>query len=160
MPELDTFAKREAHARALARHYGLAPHAVEVRATLPGSPGSGRHLRVVWLDSAERLRRAGLLTEARCEALDAAVAGAGGRAGLTWVDAAGTHWSLSPNGGTGDQYGLWLTAAYPDEAETLAADAASPEFTRAVELMVRIATGRVVRFSDLRDHGGRDLASR
>lgn len=63
---------------------------------------------------------------------------------------------LGTNGGPrGDEFGLWVTASYPDDAADLPAAAESPEFTREVEAMVRDATGCDVRFGDLRGTAAR-----
>jgi hypothetical protein len=152
MTDLDTLDQRAAHAFALAKHYGLAPHSVEVRATYPREPGAERTGYVTWIDSSANLVKAGLASRAQVEALLALLERSPGpHTGVQWIDGAGTRWTLRPNGGAvADEFGLWLTAAYPNEAEELAAAAESPEFTRQVEALVRAATGRPVRFADLR----------
>jgi hypothetical protein len=152
MADLDTYGKREEHARSLARHYGLAPHGVDVRATHPPTPGVGRTLTVVWIDSPEALIRARLVARPQVDTLLANYADPEHRrSALQWVDAAGTHWVLSTNGGKrGDEYGLWLTLSYPDDAEDLPPGAESLQFTREVERMVADATGCDVKFADLR----------
>jgi hypothetical protein len=152
MADLDGYREREEYARLLARRYGLAPHGVDVRATLPPTPGVGRTLCVVWIDSPAALVRAGLVARSQVDALLAHHADpAQRRSTLQWVDAAGTRWMLSTNGGCrGDEHGLSLTLRYPDDAEDLPPDAESPSFTRAVERLVRDATGCDVRFGDLR----------
>ena len=157
MPDLDTFGKREEHARSLARHYGLAPLSVDARATHPPVPGVGRTLTVLWIDSPAVLIRARLVTRAQVDSLLANHAEwARRRSALQWVDAAGTRWVLGTNGGPrGDEFGLWLTASYPDDATELPAAAESPDFTREVEALVREATGCDVRFADLRGTAAR-----
>lgn len=152
MADLDTLDARAAHAFALAKHYGLAPHSVEVRATYPREPGAERTGIVTWIDSSANLVAAQLVSRAQVHALlDLMQDSPGPHTGVQWVDGAGTRWTLSPNGGAyGDEFGLWLTASYPNEAEELAARAESPEFTREVEGMVRKATGLPIRFADLR----------
>jgi hypothetical protein len=153
MAELDTFGEREEHGRLLARRYGLAPHGVDVHATLPRVPGIGRTISVVWIDSPAALLRAGLVVPAQVSALLANHADAAHRrTALQWVDEAGTRWVLSTNGGRrGDEHGLSLRLLYPDDANELPPRAATRTFTRAVERLVRAATGRPVRFQDLRD---------
>jgi hypothetical protein len=150
VPDLDTHAKREAHARVLASHYGLAPHAIEVRAAYPRGGGVGRTLRVLWHESDERLVSAGLVTRAQvAELLELRADPDAAHAGLAWMDGAGTRWVLTSNGGPrGDEFGLWVTASYPDEAEALPPGAETPAFRHAVERLVRAATGRPVRFTD------------
>ena len=157
MADLDTFGERDAHAQALARHYGLAPVSVDVRAMHPPVPGVGRTVSVVWLDSPGALIRARLVTRPQVEALLANHASAERRrSALQWVDAAGTRWVLSANGGRrGDEFGLWVTASYPDDAEDLPPDAETPGFTRGVEALVRAATGCAVRFAGLRGTAAR-----
>lgn len=152
MPDLDTLDKRAAHAFALAKHYGLAPHSVEIRATYPREPGAERTGLVTWIDSAANLLKARLVSRAQVEALrELMKESRGPHTGVQWIDAGGTRWTLSPNGGTpAHEFGFWLTAAYPNEAEELAPDAQSLDFTRRVETMVRDATGVPVRFMDLR----------
>jgi hypothetical protein len=152
MADLETLDARAAHAFALARHYGLAPHSVEVRATYPREPGAERTGVVTWIDSTANLLKARLVSRAQVGALlELLQQSHGPHTGVQWIDAAGTRWTLSPNGGArGDEFGLWLTASYPNEAEELAARAESPEFTREVEGMVRKATGLPIRFADLR----------
>lgn len=152
MPDLDTLDKRAAHAFALAKHYGIAPHSVEVRSTYPREPGAERTGIVTWIDSSANLVRTRLVSRAQVEALlELMQESRGPHTGVQWVDGAGTRWTLSPNGGShAAEFGLWLTAAYPNDAEELASEAESPEFTRAVEALVRGATGVPVRFRDLR----------
>lgn len=152
MADLDTLDKRAEHAFALAKHYGLAPHSVEVRATYPREPGAERMGLVTWIDSSANLVKCGLVARSQVDALlELLEDSPGPHTGVQWIDGAGTRWTLSPNGGAiADEFGLWLTAAYPNEAEELAAEAESPEFTREVEALVRVATGRPVRFADLR----------
>lgn len=152
MADLDTLDKRAAHAFALAKHYGLAPHSVEVRATYPREPGAQRTGIVTWIDTSANLVRAKLVSRPQVDALlELLEESPGPHTGVQWIDAAGTRWTLSPNGVTyGDEFGLWLTASYPNEAEELAPEAESIEFTRAVETLVRAATGRPIRFADLR----------
>lgn len=152
MADLDSLDARAAHAFALAKHYGLAPHSVEVRATYPREPGAERTGIVTWIDSTANLLKAQLVSRAQVGALlDLLQTSPGPHTGVQWIDAAGTRWTLSPNGGArGDEFGLWLTASYPNDTEELAAAAASPEFTREVEGMVRSATGLPIRFADLR----------
>jgi hypothetical protein len=150
MADLDTYAKREAHARRLARRYGLAPHAVETRTTLASASGAGRAVSVAWIESSDALIDAGLVTREQIGALleqqaDPEIA----HTGLQWSDAAGTRWVLSTNGGErGDEYGVWLTAWYPPDAEALPPEADSPAFCSRVEDLVRLATGRPIRFAD------------
>jgi hypothetical protein len=153
MAELDTFGEREEHGRLLARHYRLAPNGVDVHVTLPGTPGTGRTISVVWIDSPAALIRAGLVVPAQVSALLANHADAAQRrSALQWVDAVGTRWVLSTNGGDrGDEHGLSLRLVYPDDAEDLPPRAATRSFTRLVERLVQTATGRPVRFQDLRD---------
>jgi hypothetical protein len=155
MADLDTFDKRDAHARALARHYGLTPHGVEALATLPKSPGGGPVYSVLWIDSPAGLLRAGLVSRRQVDALLRQHAGDGAsgrtRTGLQWVDGAGTRWTLGSNGGVrGDEFGLWLSASYLPDAEPLPPAADAAPFVREVEALVRRATGIAVRFSRAR----------
>lgn len=152
MADLDTLDARAAHAFALAKHYGLAPHSVEVRMTYPRESGAERSGIVTWLDSSANLVAAQLVSRAQVNALlDVMQDSPGPHTAVQWIDGAGTRWTLSPNGTAyGDEFGLWLTASYPNEAQELAARAESPEFTREVEALVRAATGMPIRFRDLR----------
>ena len=152
MPDLDSLAKREAHARALAERYGLAPHGVDAgELTLPRQ-GRGRSVRVTWLASLARLVRAGLITRARAHDLRERLADSeGGGHGLRWCDDAGTRWCLASNGGQrGDDYGAWLTAWYPPDLDEDPPGSATPAFVRLVERFVQDAAGARVRFVGLR----------
>lgn len=150
-PELADDEACARYAAVLKRRYRLTC-AVEVQGvdgSLQGwRGGRGSMIRVEWLAPPAVLIDRGLTSHALVEQVLST------RKFASFTDHAGTQWCLHSNGGErGDEYGMIVVAWYPPDFDVDPVGVRTVKLTRAVEKMVRNATGRRVRLYDLRATG-------
>lgn len=147
-------ARADAQDRALRRRYGLPLYRVaddEIADYHEKSYGRGRWIGATWIAPPDALLQARLVSDDDLALFYERAAQADGLGSVEWHDDACTKWRLSSNGGRrGDEHGLCLSASYLPDVDVDPPAVRTVKLTRAVEKMVRKATGRRVRFADLR----------